>query len=148
MSTSSRPAKRRNMFPESHRRDAHQLYNELWGKSTDATHFIAPTPVSLERVHLGNLCETHLVTEKSDGERHMLLVGVPPGEDDAYVVLVPRKPPAETSRVAGGSGGAGSTPIFSRSAGRSGRGHGCSTASSCRTVPFAFSTPCAWEGTI
>lgn len=78
------------MFPESHRRDAQQLYNELWGKSTDASHFIAPTPVSLERNHLGRLSETHLVTEKSDGERHMLLVGVPPGEDNAYVVLVPR----------------------------------------------------------
>lgn len=87
---SSRASKRRIVFPDSHRRDAQQLYNELWGKSTDATHFIAPTPVSLERTHLGRLTETHLVTEKSDGERHMLLVGIPPGDDDAYVVLVPR----------------------------------------------------------
>lgn len=72
-------------------RDAQELYNMLWGNSPRACHSIAPTPVSLERKHLGNLEHTHVVAEKNDGERCLLLVGLPEDQrEDSYVVLVSR----------------------------------------------------------
>lgn len=72
-------------------RDAQSLYNSLWGYPIHTKHFIAPTPVSLERKHLGNLLNTHLVAEKNDGERCLLLVGFPEiAHEDAYIVFVNR----------------------------------------------------------
>lgn len=71
--------------------DAQELYNALWGYPAHTKHFIAPTPVSLERKHIGNLANTHLVAEKNDGERCLLLVGLPENKhEDSYIVLINR----------------------------------------------------------
>ena len=78
-------------LPPSLERDAQSLYNSLWARPVHAKHFIAPTPVSLERKHLGNLLNTHVVAEKNDGERMMLLVGFPEiAHEDSYIVFVNR----------------------------------------------------------
>jgi len=72
-------------------RDAQSLYNSLWGYPAQTKHFIAPTPVSLERKHLGKLLNTHLVAEKNDGERCLLLVGLPEiAHEDSYIVFANR----------------------------------------------------------
>ena len=72
-------------------RDAQALYNELWGYPRGTAHFIASTPVSLERRHLGKLSQTHVVAEKNDGERKLLLVGAPENDREIpYIVFVNR----------------------------------------------------------
>ena len=70
--------------------DAQELYNCLWEEAEGKRHFIAPTPVSLERRHLGKLQSTHVVAEKSDGERVMWLLGRREDTGKPYSVLVRR----------------------------------------------------------
>ncbi|MBO74406.1 MAG: hypothetical protein CMD33_03940 [Flavobacteriales bacterium] len=77
-------------WPAYLQRDAQNLYNQLWGAGFHAKHFIAPTPVSMERHHLGELEESHVVSEKNDGERALLLLGREKKSGDPYTVFVMR----------------------------------------------------------
>ncbi len=57
-------------------KDAQTLYNELWEVEKRCSHQVAPNPVSLEKYHMThNLKDTHLVAEKNDGVRCLLLLG-------------------------------------------------------------------------
>jgi hypothetical protein len=71
-------AKRRRKAALTHhiRQDAQALYNQLWEVERKAKHSVAPNPVSLENYMLSSkLSETHLVAEKNDGVRCLLLLG-------------------------------------------------------------------------
>lgn len=85
-------SRRTERLPAFLERDAQNLYNELWGYPAHTAHFIASTPVSLERRHLSNnLSETHVVGEKNDGERKLLLVGAPEDSGEKpYIVFMNR----------------------------------------------------------
>ena len=90
--TASSKSRRTERLPAFLERDAQTLYNSLWGYPAHTSHFIASTPVSLERRHLSsNLSDTHVVGEKNDGERKLLLVGASEdNEEKPYIVFMNR----------------------------------------------------------
>jgi hypothetical protein len=91
---SGRPTKKKSHLelPAFLERDAQQLYNGLWGYASHTSHFIASTPVSLERRHLTDISsQSHVVGEKNDGERKLLLVGAPENNEELpYIAFVNR----------------------------------------------------------
>ena len=71
--------------------DAQALYNQLFELEKRARHSAAPNPVSLEKFHLKDIGRTHLVGEKNDGVRCLLLFGRTDDEQEQnYVVKVYR----------------------------------------------------------
>jgi hypothetical protein len=64
----------------------------MWGVSNVSNRFLGPQPISIERKHISRLkSERYLATEKTDGERFLLVfieAGDPP---QGHVILVNRK---------------------------------------------------------
>jgi len=64
----------------------------MWGTDPTTDRFPGPQPVSIERKHIPLLkSQRYLVTEKTDGERFLLVVTDLEMDDNSYAVLVNRK---------------------------------------------------------
>ena len=69
--------------------NAQAFYNRLWQVEPRARHSVAPNPVSLEKSHLAGLGQTHLVGEKNDGVRCLILLGrTEDGSDAPFAMRV------------------------------------------------------------
>jgi hypothetical protein len=80
--------------PHHIRVDADSFFNDLWELPSHATHNPSPTPVTLRRSDLKEWkppFDTHLVSEKSDGERVSILFGrTDDFKEESYIILFRR----------------------------------------------------------